>query len=43
LFVVDGRTSIDVAHFSPDRFDRPTAAVHLSERVPQSAAVRRRH
>jgi dimethylglycine dehydrogenase len=43
MVVDDGRTSIDVAHFSPDRFDRPTAAVHLSERVPQSAAVRRRH
>jgi glycine/D-amino acid oxidase-like deaminating enzyme len=43
MVVDDGRTSIDVSNFSPDRFDRPTAAAYLSERVPQSAAVRRRH
>jgi sarcosine oxidase subunit beta len=41
--VADGRASIDVSSFSPDRFDRRVASEYLSQRVPQSAAVRRRH
>jgi glycine/D-amino acid oxidase-like deaminating enzyme len=41
--VLDGRTSIDVAAFSPDRIDRGDASEYLQHRVPQSAAVRRRH
>jgi sarcosine oxidase subunit beta len=38
-----GTTSIDVAAFSPDRFNREHANEYLAHRVPQSAAVRRRH
>jgi glycine/D-amino acid oxidase-like deaminating enzyme len=41
--VADGRASIDVSAFPPDRFDRGVASEYLAERVPQSAAVRRRH
>jgi glycine/D-amino acid oxidase-like deaminating enzyme len=42
-FVADGRTSIDVSAFSPDRFDPAETAAYLAANVPQSAAVRRRH
>jgi glycine/D-amino acid oxidase-like deaminating enzyme len=41
--VVDGQTSIDIAAFSPDRFDRHDASTYLACLVPQSASVRRRH
>jgi glycine/D-amino acid oxidase-like deaminating enzyme len=41
--IADGRTSIDVSSFSPDRFDRQLASEYLAELVRQSAAVRRRH
>jgi dimethylglycine dehydrogenase len=41
--IVDGGASIDVSSFSPDRFDRQAAREYLAQRVPQSAAVRRRH
>lgn len=41
--VADGRTSVDVSAFSPDRFDPAEAADYLAETVPQSSAVRRRH
>lgn len=42
--MVAGRsTSIDISTFSPDRFDRSHASEYLCSRVPQSAAVRRRH
>lgn len=41
--VAGSRTSIDVSAFSPDRFDRGQASEYLAKRVPQSAAVQRRH
>jgi glycine/D-amino acid oxidase-like deaminating enzyme len=41
--VADGRPSIDISAFSPDRFDQREAAAYLSSTVPQSYAVRRRH
>jgi sarcosine oxidase, subunit beta len=41
--VSDGRALIDVSSFSPDRFDRGAAREYLAQRVPQSAAVHRRH
>jgi glycine/D-amino acid oxidase-like deaminating enzyme len=41
--IADERTSIDVSAFSPDRFDCGHASEYLGQRVPQSAAVRRRH
>ncbi len=42
-FVADGRTSIDVSAFSPDRFDQREVAEYLAKTIPQSQAVRRRH
>jgi glycine/D-amino acid oxidase-like deaminating enzyme len=42
-FVADGRTSIDVSAFSPDRFDPRDVDEYLATTVPQAAAVRRRH
>ena len=42
-FVADGRTSIDVSAFSPDRFDQREVAEYLAMTIPQSQAVRRRH
>jgi sarcosine oxidase, subunit beta len=42
-FVADGRTSIDVSAFSPDRFDPRDVDEYLATTVPQQAAVRRRH
>jgi sarcosine oxidase subunit beta len=41
--VADGRTSIDVSAFSPDRFDQREVAEYLAMTIPQSQAVRRRH
>jgi glycine/D-amino acid oxidase-like deaminating enzyme len=41
--VADGRASIDLAAFSPDRFDQAEADAYLASTVPQSSAVRRRH
>lgn len=42
-FVANGRTSIDVSTFAPDRFDAASVAEYLATTVPQAAAVRRRH
>jgi sarcosine oxidase, subunit beta len=42
-FVADGRASIDVGAFSPDRFDQRETDAYLATTVPQSHAVRRRH
>lgn len=42
-FVADGRTSIDVATFAPDRFDPNETEAHLATRLPQKSAIRRRH
>jgi glycine/D-amino acid oxidase-like deaminating enzyme len=36
-------TSVDVSTFSPNRFQPSAVAEYLAARVPQSAAVRRRH
>jgi len=41
--VSDGKTSIDISVFSPDRFDRKKTAQHLATTVPQKNAVKRRH
>jgi glycine/D-amino acid oxidase-like deaminating enzyme len=41
--VADGRASVDVSAFSPDRFDPAEADAYLAETIPQSGAVRRRH
>ena len=41
--VADGRASVDVGAFSPDRFDPREAEAYLATTVPQSHAVRRRH
>jgi len=42
-FVADGRASIDVSAFSPDRFDPAEVDAYMATTVPQAAAVRRRH
>jgi len=42
-YVSEGRTSIDVAAFSPDRYSKAMAAEHLGTTVAQKDAVRRRH
>ena len=42
-FVADGRTSVDVSAFSPDRFDPVETASYLSETLAQKHVVRRRH
>jgi sarcosine oxidase, subunit beta len=41
--VADGRASIDLSAFSPDRFDPRETEAYLATTVPQQAAVRRRH
>ncbi|MEZ4616117.1 MAG: hypothetical protein R2867_11535 [Caldilineaceae bacterium] len=41
--VTDGRTSIDISAFSPDRFATAAIADYLRMTVTQAAAVRRRH
>ncbi len=42
-FVANGRTSIDLSAFSPDRFGAADTASYLSSTVPQRNAARRRH
>jgi glycine/D-amino acid oxidase-like deaminating enzyme len=42
-YVIDGRTSIDVSAFSPNRFDPKAVDEHLATTVAQKDAVRRRH
>jgi glycine/D-amino acid oxidase-like deaminating enzyme len=42
-FVADGRTSVDVSAFAPDRFDPREVGAYLETAVPQKAAVQRRH
>lgn len=42
-YVTDGRTSIDVAAFSPDRFDSHQVEAYLASTSPQKHAVQRRH
>lgn len=42
-FVANGRTSIDLAAFSPDRFGAAETAEYLASTVPQRNAARRRH
>jgi glycine/D-amino acid oxidase-like deaminating enzyme len=41
--VANGRASIDLSAFSPDRFDPRETEAYLATTVPQRAAVRRRH
>jgi glycine/D-amino acid oxidase-like deaminating enzyme len=42
-FVADGRASIDVGAFSPDRFAQRETDTYLATTIPQSQAMRRRH
>ncbi|HEX5692955.1 MAG TPA: FAD-binding oxidoreductase, partial [Roseiflexaceae bacterium] len=42
-YVADGRPSVDISVFSPDRFDAQETADYLATTIPQSQAVRRRH
>ena len=42
-YVADGRTSIDVSAFSPDRFDLDAGRAYLASTVPQSQSFMRRH
>lgn len=42
-WVSEGKTSIDVSAFSPDRFDANAAESYLGATVAQKHAVRRRH
>ena len=42
-YVSEGKTSIDTAAFSPDRYTPAMAAAHLATTVAQKDAVRRRH
>lgn len=42
-YVMDGRTSIDVSAFSPNRFDPKAVDAHLATTVAQKDALRRRH
>ncbi|MEO7297980.1 MAG: FAD-binding oxidoreductase [Verrucomicrobiota bacterium] len=42
-FVSEGRTSIDVSAFSPDRFSREETADYLKMTLSQQNVVRRRH
>lgn len=42
-WVHEGRTSLDLAAFSPDRFSPSASADYLAATVPQRQAVRRRH
>lgn len=41
--VLDGRASIDISDFSPNRFDPEYTERHLADTVPQCQAVKRRH
>jgi glycine/D-amino acid oxidase-like deaminating enzyme len=42
-FVTDGRTSIDLSAFSPDRFDPKETKDYLDMTLSQKDVVRRRH
>jgi glycine/D-amino acid oxidase-like deaminating enzyme len=42
-FVAEGKTSVDVSAFSPDRFDRAKTAEYLWATVAQKDSIRRRH
>ena len=42
-WVSEGKTSIDVSAFSPDRFETDAAEAHLASTIPQKHAVKRRH
>jgi glycine/D-amino acid oxidase-like deaminating enzyme len=42
-FVADGRASLDVRAFAPDRFDPAETAAYLAETLAQKDVVRRRH
>lgn len=42
-FVTEGKTSIDLSAFSPDRYVPSAVARHLAETVQQQHAVKRRH
>jgi glycine/D-amino acid oxidase-like deaminating enzyme len=42
-YVAEGRTSIDVSAFSPNRFDSDEVAAYLATTVEQKDAVKRRH
>ena len=42
-YVTEGKTSIDVRAFSPDRFDAPTVEEYLGTTVKQKDAAQRRH
>lgn len=42
-YVVDGKPRIDLADFSPNRFDPEYTERHLAETVPQCRAVKHRH
>lgn len=42
-FVADGRTTLDVSAFSPDRFPPEETDSYLAETLPQRGVVRRRH
>ncbi|HMO59223.1 MAG TPA: FAD-binding oxidoreductase [Roseiflexaceae bacterium] len=42
-YVADGRTSIDIRAFSPDRFDEHETKQYLADTVAQRDVVRRRH
>jgi glycine/D-amino acid oxidase-like deaminating enzyme len=42
-FVVEGRTSIDVSRFSPDRFTPTDTETYLSTTVAQKDSFRMRH
>jgi glycine/D-amino acid oxidase-like deaminating enzyme len=42
-FVADGRTSIDISAFAPERFDPVEVEAYLADTVAQRDVVRRRH
>lgn len=42
-FIADGKTSIDVSRFSPQRFDPRKTEAYLATKLPQSSGHRRRH
>ena len=42
-FVAEGRTSVDVSAYSPDRFDPTESAEYLASTLQQKDAGRRRH
>ena len=42
-YVADGRTSLDVSAFSPNRFDPDAGRAYLASTVPQSQSFKRRH